>query len=97
MVGSRLEFSTCVLHSNNRILFSSSEVTSISSFLCSLGLLIEFLRRRVACSYSTITGFVNAQMSIALVRATSRCVGVSRIPVFFFCRINFVRTCTPEK
>jgi len=30
--------------------------------------------------YSTIRGFINARMSIALVRATNRCIRGSRIP-----------------
>jgi len=30
--------------------------------------------------YSTVRGFINARMSIALVRATSRCIRGSRIP-----------------
>jgi len=30
--------------------------------------------------YSTVRGFINAQMSIALVRETNRCMRGSRIP-----------------
>ena len=30
--------------------------------------------------YSTVRGFINARMSIALVRATNRCIRGSRIP-----------------
>jgi len=31
--------------------------------------------------YSTVMGFINARMSISLVRATNRCIRGSRIPV----------------
>jgi len=31
--------------------------------------------------YQTVTGFISARMSIALVRATNRCIRGSRIPV----------------
>jgi len=31
--------------------------------------------------YPTVRGFINARMSIALVRATNRCIRGSRIPV----------------
>jgi len=39
--------------------------------------------------YPTVRGFINARMSIALVRATNRCIRGSRIPVSK-CRIDFV-------
>jgi len=43
--------------------------------------LAKLLAKEYEKPYSTVRGFINARMSIALVRATNRCIKGSRIPV----------------
>jgi len=42
--------------------------------------LVKILAEEWEKPYSTLRGFINAQMSIALVRATNRCIRGSRVP-----------------